>query len=51
MVEVIRTEFSCEKDEHRLFALEMVGKETDPQVLVCLACTACGTLIVHRVKL
>ena len=50
-LEVIKTDFSCDGDEHRLFALEMVGQEDKAKVTVCLACTSCGTLIVHRIQL
>lgn len=50
-LEVVKTEFACVGDEHRLFALEMVGQEDKAKVTVCLACTSCGTLIVHRIQL
>ena len=51
--EVITTEMDCHKGgiDHRLFALELIGHEAKQNVTVCLACTNCGMLIIHRVNL
>lgn len=49
-VEVIKTPFSCKDDLHRFFALEAHGNEDAKVVVQSLACTLCGSLVVHRIK-
>jgi len=51
VVEVHRTTFACPKDEHKFFALELIGNEPTSKAIITLACTMCGTLVLHRVKI
>lgn len=38
-------------DYHRFYALEeMIGNESTKTDLICLACTQCGSLIIHAVR-
>lgn len=46
-LQILQTPFSCQNDEHRLFALDPIGVEASGKVFIPLACTNCGTLIVH----
>lgn len=51
-VEVRPTPDCCTKfgKEHHLYALELISNESTKTSVIPLACTACGTLILHTVQ-
>lgn len=51
-VDIRETPDSCTKQgrEHRLYALEFVSNESTKTSIIPLACTACGTLFLHKVQ-
>lgn len=51
-VEVRETPDSCKKFNvaHHLYALELISNESTKTSVIPLACTACGTLILHTVQ-
>lgn len=51
-IDVRETDNSCSKRgaEHHLYALELISNESTKTSIIPLACTACGTLILHTVQ-